>query len=135
MISDRKLRTVLRSDAIVATAGDLLRAVICAAALAVIARYLLSFATSARTMFGEWHMSDFGKFYYAARAFLDGQPMYGPTPATATVLRPGLTIQLWDMNPPHFHLLILPLARLDPLPAILTWTALNAGALAVAIHL
>jgi hypothetical protein len=39
------------------------------------------------------------------------------------------------MNPPHFHLLILPLALLGPLPAVLLWAALNIGALVVGLRL
>jgi alpha-1,2-mannosyltransferase len=33
------------------------------------------------------------------------------------------------MNPPHFHVLMLPLARLEPLAALLVWALVNAAAL------
>ena len=50
-------------------------------------------------------MNDFGRFYYTAVAFLQGQEMYGPRPAEVvqpSELRTGQ--QLGNLNPPHFHL-------------------------------
>ena len=66
------------------------------------------------------HMNDFGKFYYSARLFLDGQDMYGPSPATEIPVGETETRQFLNMNPPHFHLLILPFALLSPDQRILT---------------
>src|SRR5262249_40295776 len=80
-------------------------------------------------------LSDFGKFYYATRAFLDGGAMYGPTPATHVVLDAQHSIELWDMNPPQFHLLLLPIARLEPVTALAIWAVVNLAALAVSLHL
>ena len=59
------------------------------------------------------NMNDFGRFYYAARAFLAGHDMYAPSPATP--LGGGQlagTPQLFNLNPPHFHLVVIPLAAL-----------------------
>jgi hypothetical protein len=74
-----------------------------------------------RVMSGELHMNDFGKFYYSARAFLEGGDMYGPTVATAVPFGPDATREFWNMNPPHFHLLVLPLAVLSPPHALGVW--------------
>src|SRR5262245_33977189 len=71
------------------------------------------------------HFNDFGKFYYSTVAFLDGRDMYDPSPATLIpVGRPGQDVaarQFLNMNPPHFHLLMLPLAGLKPSWALTVW--------------
>jgi hypothetical protein len=64
-------------------------------------------------------LNDLGKFYYDARAFLDGSAMYGPSPATSIPVAPGESHQFLNMNPPHLHLLLIPLALLEP-PLVLT---------------
>ena len=76
-----------------------------------------------RVMTQELHMNDFGKFYYATQAFLAGGDMYGPTVATAVPFGENATREFWNMNPPHFHLLVLPLALLPPPQAIGLWFA------------
>jgi glycosyl transferase family 87 len=48
--------------------------------------------------------------------------MYAPTPATPVVVAPNVTHDFLNMNPPHFHLLVLPLALLSPTQALLIWT-------------
>ena len=86
-----------------------------------------------RTMATELHMNDFGKFYYSARAFLDGRDMYAPSPATELPRLKGL--QFLNMNPPHFHLLVLPLALLSPGPAVELWMIASLMALILSILL
>jgi len=135
MISDQKLRAVLRSDGLVHMMGDLARGVLFVGVAGAIVRYLLHYATAVREMITGSALSDFGKFYYATRAFLDGGAMYGPTPATHVVLDAQHSIELWDMNPPQFHLLLLPIARLDPVTALAIWAIVNLAALAVSLHL
>jgi len=66
---------------------------------------------------------------------LDGQNMYGPSPATAIPVGPSETRQFLNMNPPHFHLLILPLARLEPLPAFALWAGISLAALGLSLAL
>jgi alpha-1,2-mannosyltransferase len=134
MVSDRMLRRVIRSDALVALVGDLVRAVIAVVAIASAAGYLLYDAALARLMFHDLHMNDFGKFYYSARAFLDGRDMYGPSQATAMPVGPVETIEFVNMNPPHFHLLVLPIARFEPLSAILIWSVLSTLALGFSVR-
>jgi hypothetical protein len=88
-----------------------------------------------RTMIG-LQMNDFGRFYYSARAFLDGKDMYAPSPATQLGVGaiPGGQ-QLLNLNPPHFHLLLLPLAGLAPRAAVLVWMAASIVALVLSLIL
>src|SRR2546422_5427451 len=78
-------------------------------------------------------MTDFGKFYYAAVAFLQGQNMYGSSAAT---LAGELQVQLSrNMNPPHFHLLLLPLALLPAGLALALWVVASLLSLLVSLRL
>jgi alpha-1,2-mannosyltransferase len=78
-------------------------------------------------------MNDFGKFYYSAQAFLDHRDMYAPSPATDLQFAEAPELRLLNMNPPHFHLIVLPLARLAPERAITIWLAVNLAALVAAL--
>jgi alpha-1,2-mannosyltransferase len=81
------------------------------------------------------HMNDFGKFYYSTRAFFEGADMYGPTPATELRFEQAPDLQYLNMNPPHFHLLILPFAWLPPQAAVASWIVANLLALVVSMIL
>lgn len=52
--------------------------------------------------------NDFGRTYGAAEQFLDGDDMYEWTLGTGARLEKDYAIDLYDMNPPHLHLLFLP---------------------------
>jgi hypothetical protein len=52
--------------------------------------------------------------YYSACAFLQSKDMYGWNAATPTPPDEGLTLALWNLNPPHFHLILLPFTWLPP---------------------
>jgi hypothetical protein len=79
-------------------------------------------------------MNDFGRFYYSARAFLDGKDMYAPSPATLwRAGRLAAPQQLLNLNPPHFHLLVLPLALLPPNTAVIGWMLASIFALALSL--
>ena len=71
------------------------------------------------------HMNDFGKFYYSALAFLQGGDMYGPNPATLIHVSGGHGMQFWNLNPPHFHIPLLPLSMLQPGFALAIWGAFS----------
>src|SRR5262249_24352303 len=88
-----------------------------------------------RAMTDRLHMNDFGKFYYSARAFMDGADMYAPNPATALRFAEAPDLQFLNMNPPHFHLLVLPVARLAPDVAVLVWIGLSVLALVLSLLL
>lgn len=89
---------------------------------------------------GTWHVlvalhyNDFGKFYYAALQARHGDSLYGPSPATLIPLSATLSREFWDLNPPHFHLLIWPLSFLSLPNAFLVWTAVNAGLVGASIR-
>jgi alpha-1,2-mannosyltransferase len=82
-----------------------------------------------RTMTNRMHMNDFGKFYYSARAFLDGGDMYGPSPATRLPFEGSPQLEFLNMNPPHFHLLVMPFALLAPDTAVTLWIVVSILAL------
>lgn len=79
------------------------------------------------------HMNDFGKFYYSAQAFLDGGDLYAPNAATNLRFVEAPELQFLNMNPPHFHLLLLPLARLPPDVAVTIWLGVSLTALLLSI--
>jgi len=87
--------------------------------------WLRYYASLARLMFADLHMNDFGKLYYSARLALSGQDMYGPSPATLIPVSVDAARQLWNLNPPHAHLVILPLAGLDEGVALAIWAVVN----------
>ena len=78
------------------------------------------------------HMNDFGRFYYSAQYLLEGRDLYGPSPATLMPVSDVDSRQLWNLNPPHFQLLICPLGALSPGAALLVWTAASLASLALA---
>src|SRR5262245_25929345 len=91
------------------------------AVIALIGLSIIAFMWDAallQMMTDKLHMNDFGKFYYATRAFLEGRDMYAPTVATDLKLDLVPDLQFLDLNPPHFHLLIVPLAVLQPAQAL-----------------
>jgi alpha-1,2-mannosyltransferase len=107
-----------------------------AAALAAVAAvaFVLDVALM-QAMTKQLHMNDFGKFYYSARAYLDGGDMYASNPATDLKFVEAPELQFLNMNPPHFHLVVLPLAMLEPGLAVTIWLGLSLLALIVSILL
>jgi len=79
-------------------------------------------------------MNDFGKFYYTARYFLEGRDPYAASPATLILASALEGRQLGNMNPPHFHLLILPLSLWGPQVALVGWTIASVVSLALAVR-
>ncbi len=84
-------------------------------------------------MMNNLHMNDFGKFYYASVAFLNDQDMYGPTLATLTQVSEVEWEEFWDLNPPHFHVLLLPFALMPESWSLLLWSLVNFLALLVTL--
>lgn len=106
MISDSTLRRVLRSDYVVRWLGDIIRSLIALAVIAACGVLILYNAVFFATMKNTLHFNDFGKFYDSAVAYLDHEDMYGPTPATAIEVSQSEVQQFWNLNPPHFELLM-----------------------------
>jgi hypothetical protein len=69
----------------------------------------------------QWNMNDFGKFYYATIGWRAGADLYAPNAASALPVEQVAGIQLLNMNPPHFHLVMLPLSWLSPSAALQVW--------------
>jgi hypothetical protein len=65
--------------------------------------------------------NDFCRMYYATRAYWQGEDMYGWNPATPARLDDETAVDLWNMNPPHFHLALLPLGPLPREMALAGW--------------
>ena len=133
MVSDPVLRRLIPSSRFVAVGGDVVRLMIAALVVGLIVLSLTYHAAILRFMATQLHMNDFGKFYYSARLFLDGGDMYGPSPATALPISDFEVGQLLNMNPPHFHLIMLPLALLGPDRALQTWVVLNLAAFLLSV--
>ena len=70
------------------------------------------------------HWNDFGKFYYATQNWESGSSLYAPTIATGMWMG-SFWLQFLDMNPPHFHLLLVPLAKLSLQTSALIWLVVN----------
>jgi alpha-1,2-mannosyltransferase len=77
-------------------------------------------------------MNDFGKFYYSARHVLEGRDLYASSPATLIRLSSTEQLNLGNLNPPHFHLLILPLSLWGPNVALVLWSMASLTSLVLA---
>jgi len=135
VISDQSLRVLLRSDRAVRFWGDLFRAVIGLAVVVSILLFVLYHAAIVRVMIFRLQLNDFGKFYFSAQYFLDGTDMYAERLATTLQFGVDDTHQFLNMNPPHFHLLLLPLARLEPMTALAVWGFMGLAGLLVSAWL
>jgi hypothetical protein len=78
-------------------------------------------------------LRDFGQFYASAQAFLTGLSLYASTGTLEMATHPVIVA---NMNPPHWHLLVLPLASWFSAPlAAAIWLALSAVAAGAALSL
>jgi hypothetical protein len=82
----------------------------------------------------ELHLNDLGKFYYDARAFAEGRPMYEPSPATDIPLSESTSKQLLNLNPPHMHLVLLPFVSLVPQTMLVLWLLSGLGCLVAVVY-
>ncbi|MFN8065683.1 MAG: glycosyltransferase family 87 protein [Vicinamibacterales bacterium] len=104
--------------------------VLCGALIgALVPYYSILFGIASRE-----HGNDFGKFYYATRAWLAGGSLYQSTIATRMQVD-GRWMDFLDLNPPHFHLALLPFVWLPLNAAALAWHAANIIAAVLTIHL
>lgn len=75
---------------------------------------------TARTIIRNPIWTDFAVFHVSVKRWLDGLPMYGTNLPMFGAPRLPEPV---NFNPPQFHLLVLPFARLDLWPALLLWLA------------
>jgi len=92
-----------------------------AAAAAVLLALILWNAWVAHTMVTRLQMSDFRIFYLSARAQLEGRDMYDLPSELQTHAGRTFRLTLVNLNPPHFQLLLLPLALLPAGVALGLW--------------
>jgi hypothetical protein len=69
--------------------------------------------------------NDLGRPLMSTHAFLDGKDMYALTDAVVYRYNQDTVIHLWNLNPPHSHLLLLPLTIMPPRLALLVWCILS----------
>lgn len=70
------------------------------------------------------HWNDFGKFYYAIGNWESGRSLYAPSVATAMWIASSWR-HLLNLNPPHFHLLLLPLGTMSLEASARIWLVAN----------
>jgi hypothetical protein len=78
--------------------------------------------------------NDFGRTFLSAVWFTDGGGMYALNPSVPWDIY-GDTIYLWNLNPPHFHILLLPLVWLPQRVALVLWLAGNSVCLFAAFRI
>jgi glycosyl transferase family 87 len=103
-------------------------------AAAVLLALLSWNAWIAHTMVTRLHMGDFRILYLSARAQLEGRDMYDLPSGLRTHLGQPLRSTLVNLNPPHFQLLVLPLALLPPGAALALWAGVSLLCLVVSIR-
>jgi alpha-1,2-mannosyltransferase len=133
VISNGTLRCILPSDYLVRLWGDVLRAITAGVVVFVCTLWIAFYWANVKHVLLDMHMNDFGKFYYSARLFLEGGNMYGPNAATLIRMSETIERQFWNMNPPHFHLPLLPLAMLEPITALAVWACASLVAFALSL--
>jgi hypothetical protein len=84
-----------------------------------------------------WGMpqNDFNRMYYSGVAFWEGKDMYAWNRATPARVDEETFIELWNMNPPHFHLVMLPFALLPEEFALVFWWLANLLCLVFSLRL
>jgi hypothetical protein len=131
-------KTLTRNPHIRSTVGlfdDLIRVAIVFALISVAIVALTYNAFLLDTLVGHLHFNDFGKFYYSALNFLSGRELYSPTPATLIQVSDNEFRQFWNLNPPFFTLLMLPLAYFPPQTAFALWSLMSLLAFAFSMRL
>jgi hypothetical protein len=81
--------------------------------------------------------NDFGRPLWDTIAFLRGQPMYAPSIAVHFRFDQSgsESVDLWNLNPPHFQLLLLPFAVLEPTLALLIWCLMGGVCLVLSLRI
>jgi hypothetical protein len=96
-----------------------------ASAALVLLTLILWNAWVAHTMVTRLQMSDFRIFYLSARAQLEGRDMYDLPSELQTYAGRTLRSTLVNLNPPHFQLLLLPLALVPAGVALGLWAVVS----------
>ncbi len=92
-------------------------------------------AHKARDMITLLDFGDFRIFHRAAESYLAGEGMYPLGQHTTVAGGRTITYERPNLNPPHFHLLLLPLALLPVGAALAVWAAVSVTSLLVCLRL
>lgn len=126
MLSDRTLRTMFGlSPHSTALWGDLIRVVCAMTAILLLLGLAIAYTQIAKNTVTVRHLQDFGLFYESTLQSRLGGHLYQADRLPGA----NKAEQLWDLNPPHFHVLIFPFTYLKPTRAFIVW--LLAGGLAL----
>jgi Glycosyltransferase family 87 len=79
--------------------------------------------------------NDFGRPFWSTLAFVRGQDMYAFNESTGFMFNQDTRINLWNLSPPHAHLMVLPLAILPPWFALVVWCLLSGTCLYASIRI
>jgi hypothetical protein len=132
MVSDQTLARVLGpGHPAIQRWGDPIRAASAVLAALVVAAMAVVYAGTIETTISLREMQDFGIFDRSSRLLRDGASLYEPErdSSGATVERP------LNLNPPHFHLVLLALTPFAPVTAFAVWLAVSLVALVWTIAL
>lgn len=79
----------------------------------------------ATLLFAYLPKNDFGRPFWATLGFLQGNDLYALNDSVIYVYNESTILYLWDLNPPHAHLPLLPLAVFPAHAALLIWCVLS----------
>jgi hypothetical protein len=102
---------------------------------AIFALLVFSNATKVYALVTILEMNDFGIFYRSALAHREGRDLYIQPPRSVSIGGGTILMRSVNLNPPHFHLLLLPLASLPPRIALTMWGLFSVASLALSLRL
>ena len=79
--------------------------------------------------------NDFGRPFWSTLTFFRGEDMYALNESVLYLYKETTYLHLWDLNPPHAHLVLLPLANLPPRLTLLAWCILGGLCLFASIRI
>ena len=124
MNSQKSSAEIVPAPALTLAAGEWVRYLARALKLALFLFLLLWNLLLFGILFTSMPKNDFGRPFWSTLAFLRGQEMYTLN-SSVTVFNKTARLNLWDLSPPHAHLVLLPLATLPPSLALLLWCLLS----------
>jgi hypothetical protein len=128
MVSNRTLERVFgASPRTTARWGDPIRAVSAVLTCLVVTATIVTYRQTIEGTVSLRRLQDYGKFDASMRRLAEGMPIYAVADEADGKARAP------NLNPPHFHVLLLPLAPLSPAAAFGVWTTASVAALLVSL--
>src|SRR3954447_6042874 len=78
--------------------------------------------------------NDYCRMHNTAAAYWHGGDMYGWNIAVPAKFHDSTSINLWNMNPPHFHLVLLPFSLLSWQAGLTLWFMVGTFCLIYTLH-